>query len=149
MFGVVQQRLDCTIHMKRNWILERSAVLLLVTVKNPKGYRFYCSNHSMRNVETGHARFIENGEVSGSDKLQNVVIQEVRVQVHVPMASKEIVVPIIDEPNNIEQQINEPPLHNEAVTNEPIVEGPQEVVLRRSQRAVGKFSGQNAVNACH
>jgi transposase InsO family protein len=103
--------------------------------EKPKGYRFYCPNHSTRIVETGHARFIENGEVSGSDKLQNVVIQEVRVQVPVPMASKEIVVPIIDEqPDNIEQQINEPPLHNEAVTNEPIVDGPQEVVLRRSQR---------------
>ena len=51
------------------------------------------------------------------------------------MASKEIVVPIIDEqPDNIEQQTNEPPLHNEAVTNEPIVDEPQEVVLRRSQR---------------
>jgi hypothetical protein len=100
-----------------------------------KGYKFYCPNHSTRIVETGHARFIENGEVSGSDKLQNVVIQEVRVQVPVPMASKEIVVPIIDEQlDNIEQQINEPPLHNEVVTNEPIVDGPQEVVLRRSQR---------------
>jgi hypothetical protein len=66
--------------------------------------------------------------------LKNVVIQEVRVQVPVPMASKEIFVPIIDEqPDNIEQQINEPPCHNEAVTSEPIVDGPQEVVLRRSQ----------------
>ncbi|XP_075083097.1 uncharacterized protein LOC142166959 [Nicotiana tabacum] len=31
-----------------------------------KGYVFYCQNHSSRIVETGNARFIENGEVSGS-----------------------------------------------------------------------------------
>ena len=31
-----------------------------------KGYRFYCPNHSSRIIETGNARFIENGEVSGS-----------------------------------------------------------------------------------
>ena len=33
-----------------------------------KGYRFYCPNHSSRIVETGNAKFIENGEVSGSAK---------------------------------------------------------------------------------
>ena len=33
-----------------------------------KGYRFYCPNHSTRIVETGNAKFIESGEVSGSDK---------------------------------------------------------------------------------
>ena len=44
------------------------------------------------------------------------------------MASKEIVVPIVvEQPDNIEQHINEPPLHNETVTNEPMVEEPQEV----------------------
>ncbi|RVW44256.1 Retrovirus-related Pol polyprotein from transposon TNT 1-94 [Vitis vinifera] len=30
-----------------------------------KGYRFYCPNHSVRIVETGNARFLENGEISG------------------------------------------------------------------------------------
>jgi hypothetical protein len=73
-----------------------------------KGYRFYCPNHSTRIVETDHARFIENGEVSGSDKLQNVVIHE-------------------------------------AVTNEPIVDGPQEVVLRRSQRVKRSAISDNYV----
>ena len=44
-----------------------------------KGFRFYCPNHSTRIVEIGNARFIENGEISGSDNLRNVDIQEVKV----------------------------------------------------------------------
>jgi len=31
-----------------------------------KGYMFYCPTHSMKIVKTGNARFIENGEISGS-----------------------------------------------------------------------------------
>jgi hypothetical protein len=86
-------------------------------------------------VETGNARFIENGEISGSDNLRNIDIQEVRMQVPMPITSNKIVVPIIfEQPNNIQQQINEPSLHNNMVTNEQMVEEPQEVALRRSQR---------------
>ena len=44
-----------------------------------KGYMFYCSNHSMRIVEIGNVRFIENGEISGSTVLREVEIKEVRV----------------------------------------------------------------------
>ena len=62
-------------------------------------------------------------------------VQEVRVQVPLPITSNEIVVPtIVEQPNNIEQQINEPLLHNEMLTNEHVVEEPQEISLRRSQR---------------
>ena len=99
-----------------------------------KGFRFYCPNHSTRIVETGNARFIENSEISGSDNLRNVDIQEVRVQVPMPITSNKIVVPIVVElPNNIKQQINEPSLHNMA-TNEQIVEELHGVAFRRSQR---------------
>ena len=84
-----------------------------------KRYRFYCPNHSTRIVETGNAIFIENGEISGSDNLQNVAFQEVSVQVPLPITSNEIVVPtIVEQPNNVEQQINEPLLHNEMLTND-------------------------------
>ena len=31
----------------------------------PKGYMFYCPTHNTRIVESGNARFIENGETSG------------------------------------------------------------------------------------
>ena len=100
-----------------------------------KWYRFYCPNHSTRIMETGNAKFIENDEISGSDNLQNVDVQEVRVQVPLPITSNEIVVPtIVEQPNNVEQQINEPPLHNEILDNEHVIEEPQEVPLRRSQR---------------
>ncbi|XP_075076904.1 uncharacterized protein LOC142163508 [Nicotiana tabacum] len=40
-----------------------------------KGYVFYCPNHSSRIVETGNARFIENGEVSGSVEKQSVKLK--------------------------------------------------------------------------
>ena len=44
-----------------------------------KVYRFYCLNHSMRIFETRNARFIENGEISGSTVSREVEIKEVRV----------------------------------------------------------------------
>ena len=88
-----------------------------------KEFRFYCPNHSTRIMETGNAKFIENGEISGSDNLRNVDIQEVRVQVQMPITSNKIVVPIVvEQSNNIEQKINEPSLHNNMVTNEQMVE---------------------------
>ena len=34
--------------------------------KKSKGYIFYCLGHSTRIVETGNAKFIENGDISGS-----------------------------------------------------------------------------------
>jgi len=96
-----------------------------------KGYRFYCLTHSTRIVETGNARFIENGETSRSEALRNVEIKEVRVQVSLTSTStSRIVVPLADEPHNDqEEQISDP-----EVNNEPIVEQPQEIILRRSQR---------------
>jgi len=96
-----------------------------------KGYRFYCPTHSTRIVETGNARFIENGETSGSEASRNVETKEVRVQVPLTSTStSRIVVPHVDEAHNDqEEQINDP-----EVNNEPVVEQRQEIVLRRSQR---------------
>ena len=95
---------------------------------------FYCPTHSTRIGESGNARFIENGETSGSDTSQNVEIKEVRVQVPLTSTStstSSIVVPNVVEPLNDdeEQQIND-----HEVNNEPVVEQPQKIVLRRSQR---------------
>ena len=97
-----------------------------------KGYRFYCPTHNTRIVETGNARFIENGETSGSEASQNVEIKEIRVQVPLSCASSSrLVVPHVVEPHNNqeEQQVIDP-----MVNNEPIIEQPQEIALRRSQR---------------
>ena len=56
-------------------------------LEKSKGYRFYCPTHSTRIVETGNARFIENGETNGSEASRNVEIKEVRVQVPLTSAS--------------------------------------------------------------
>ena len=97
-----------------------------------KGYRFYCPNHSTRVVEAGNARFIENGETSGSEELRNVSIQEARAEIPLPMTSKVVVPAVIAQHNNgQEQHINDQTLHHEDVNNDPIVDEPQ---LRRSQR---------------
>ena len=46
-----------------------------------KGYRFYCPNHSVRIVETGNSRFLENGEISGSNEPRKVDVEEIRVDI--------------------------------------------------------------------
>jgi len=110
---------------------EKSVDISLVIQKNKKGM-FYYPTHSTRIVETRKARFIENGETSESEALQNVEIKEVRVQVLVAsISSLRVIVLYVVEThiNKEEQQIND----HEA-NNEPIVEQPQEVVLRRSHR---------------
>uniref|UniRef100_A0A6N2L229 Retrovirus-related Pol polyprotein from transposon TNT 1-94 n=1 Tax=Salix viminalis TaxID=40686 RepID=A0A6N2L229_SALVM len=89
-----------------------------------KGFVFYCPSHSTRIVETGNARFIENGETSGSSESRGVNIKEIRVEDSSPVVPTQVVIPVVGvQPNTeIEQQ-------NEEHTN--IV--PQ-VPLRRSIR---------------
>jgi len=127
MFGVVRQYNP---HEKK---LDASTTIgyLIDYPEKSKRYRFYCPTHSTQIVETRNARFIENGETSGSEASRNVEIKEVRVRVPLTSTStSRIVVPLVDEPNNDqEEQINDP-----EVNNEPVVEQPQEIVLRRSQR---------------
>jgi len=97
-----------------------------------KGYMFYCFNHSMRIVETGNTRFIENDEISGSTVPRELKIKEVRVQVLLACASSSKVIASFSccyKINEKEQHNNEPMMHNE-----PIMEEPQEVALRRFQR---------------
>ena len=94
-----------------------------------KGYRFYCPNHSSRIIETGNARFIENGEVSGSADKQIMDINEIRVNAPLPInVPTSTIVPNIfpnlQEQNNDEQYLNEEVPHEEpnippAEINEP------------------------------
>ena len=93
---------------------------------------FHSPNHSMRIVKTENTRFIENGEISGSTIPREVEIKEVRVQVLLACAfSSKVIAPLVVITNNNEeaQHNNESMIHNE-----PIVEEPQEVALRRSQK---------------
>ena len=97
-----------------------------------KGYTFYCPNRSRRIFKTGNARFIENGEISGSTVPRDVEIKKVRVQVPLACVSsnKVIALLIVVQNNNEEEQHNNEPM----IHNEPIMEEPQEIALRRSQR---------------
>ena len=67
---------------------------------------FYCPTHSTRIVEIGNARFIENGETSGSEASRNVEIKEVRVQVPITSTSlSRVVVPyVVKTQKNQEEQ---------------------------------------------
>ncbi|RDX89502.1 hypothetical protein CR513_28763, partial [Mucuna pruriens] len=77
-------------------------------------------------IVAGNARFIENGEINRSIIPQDMEIKEVRVQVPLTCASSNNVgVPLVVMQGNNEEQE-----HN----NEPIVQEPQEIALRRSQR---------------
>ena len=100
-----------------------------------KGYRFYCPNHSTRIVEIGNARFLENDEISGSEKSRKVSFDEVRVDIPTILPRREVVTP----QNNQQSEENEQPEINDSLLHEDIaiennVEPPQPAVLRRSQR---------------
>ena len=111
-----------------------------------KGYRLYCSNHSTRIVESGNARFIENGQFSGSEKSRKVDIVETHGESSSPIVSHEDVVPLVVlQSNNTKRQrnnLNNPqyehtgnePVNNGQVTNEQVIEEAQEIALRRSER---------------
>ncbi|WVZ04530.1 hypothetical protein V8G54_025336 [Vigna mungo] len=116
-----------------------------------KGYRFYCPNHSTRIVESGNARFIENGQFSGSEESRIVDIQEHIDSVSTSNVSSEVIIPLVvsQSHNKQRQQVNVPipqnehinvePVDNEKVTNEQLIndqliEEPQEAALRRSVR---------------
>ena len=58
-----------------------------------KGYKFYYPNHSVRIVETGNARFLENGEISGSNEPRKVDVEEIRVDIPPLFLPQEIIVP--------------------------------------------------------
>lgn len=96
-----------------------------------KGYIFYCPNHSTRIVKSGNVRLIENGKINGTTELRKVKIQEVKVQVPLPVTSSKIVV---HTNNFLEQQINNPVLNNEVINNESVAAELQEITLRRFQR---------------
>lgn len=63
-----------------------------------------------------------------------MVIQEARVNVQIPITSQNIVPIAIVQDDNVEEQINDNLPYNEIAINEPIVEEPQEIILRRSHR---------------
>ena len=105
-----------------------------------KGYTFYCPNHSTRIVDSGNARFIENGETSGSGEPRKVDINEVQVEVPSPVVPPEVVVPIVasDSNDTIGQHNDEPiPLAENTVDEHVIIQeenSEPQIPLRRSGR---------------
>src|SRR5262249_20962313 len=53
-------------------------------LEKPKGYRFYYPSHSLKFVETGKAKFLEDGSVSGSIQHQDIVFEELQDLVLIP-----------------------------------------------------------------
>ncbi|WVZ16815.1 hypothetical protein V8G54_009797 [Vigna mungo] len=123
------------------WMSSRSKKLDARTIsgyfigypEKSKGYRFYCPNHSTRIVESGNARFIENGQFNGSEESRIVDIQEHTDSISTSNVSSEVVIPLVvsQSHNKQRQQINVPIPQNEHINVEP---EPQEAALRRSVR---------------
>ncbi|KAL8139920.1 hypothetical protein V2J09_005941 [Rumex salicifolius] len=104
-----------------------------------KGYKFYCPSHSTRIVETGNAKFLEDGEVSG--RIDEVIINEIREETSVPISvplisTHEVLFDAIDAGEQREddepQPINVTPAIPEVIeaADTPIAEVP----VRRSTR---------------
>ncbi|RVW53328.1 Retrovirus-related Pol polyprotein from transposon TNT 1-94 [Vitis vinifera] len=100
-----------------------------------KEYRFYCPNHNVRIVETGNARFLENGEISGSNEPRKVDNEEIRVDIPPPFLPQEIIVPQpVQQVEENEQHNRDGSLPPENIAIENAVEPPQPAPLRTSQR---------------
>ena len=91
-------------------------------------------------METDNARFLENDEISGSEKTRVVNFEEIKIDVPTFDPDRKIVIPqTIPQAEGNEQHNENPspphasPLH-EDTTIENIVEPPQPAVLSRSQR---------------
>ena len=61
-------------------------------LEKSKGYRFYCPNHSMRILESGNARFIENGNIGGSSESRNIEIKETLVETSTSNVPSQVIV---------------------------------------------------------
>ena len=96
---------------------------------------FYCPNHSSRIIEIGNARFIENGEVSGSTDKQIVDINEIRVNVllHINVPTSTIATNL-QEQNNNEQYLNEEVPHEDPNKPPADINEPRGIALSKPVR---------------
>ena len=98
--------------------------------------------YSTRIVEYGNARFIENGQSSGSSEPRKVDVQETKVETFTPSVSPPVVVPLIvpqfrnvlEQQNNIltplDEHVNDEPTNNKQATNEQVLPK-KKIALRR------------------
>ena len=100
---------------------------------------FYCLNHSTRIIEIDNAKFIENGEVSGSTDKKFMDINEIRVNVplpiNVPISTIVLnIVPNLQEQNNDEQYLNEEVPHEEPNIPPVDINEPRGIALSKPVR---------------
>ena len=100
-----------------------------------KGYIFYCPNHTVRIVETGNARFLENGKISVGNEPKKVDVEEIRVDIPPLFSPQEIIVPQpVQQVGENEQYNRDGSLPPKNIAIENVVEPPQLAPLRRSQK---------------
>ena len=56
-----------------------------------KGYRFYCPDRFTKFVETRHAVFLENKEVSGNSEAREIDLEEIRPYAAPPIIQETVV----------------------------------------------------------
>ncbi|KAK1415826.1 hypothetical protein QVD17_31614 [Tagetes erecta] len=119
--------------------------------KHSKGYIFYCPSHVTRIVETSHAEFLENSQVSGSSENSDYNLQEMpevggRTNLVIPQTtpsgtlSQNTTPPIVslepNDPHTLDDNNGEPPLIEQLseTGNDLIQSNEPENQLRRSSR---------------
>ena len=55
-----------------------------------KGFRFYCPTRTTKFVETRHAKFLENVNVSGSSETRKITLEENRTDIPLPMIPESV-----------------------------------------------------------
>ena len=81
--------------MKRSLKQGSLVVISSAILKNQKHTDFFCHNHNTIIAESDNARFIENGQTSGSGEPCKVDVQETRVETLTPNVSPLVIVPLI------------------------------------------------------
>ena len=108
-----------------------------------KGYRFYCPDRVTKFVETTHVVFLENGEISGSSQPRKIDLEEIRVNVPLPIIQENFIPFIPTPPTNNNGGVDptgetqpspqHSPQHLPQPSPQPSPQRPPEP-LRRSQR---------------
>jgi len=100
-----------------------------------KAYRFYCPSHSTRIVESRNAKFFENDLISGSDQFQDITSEKDHYEaqpsdrlivVHTPQVQTDVRQPMIEVPQNVENDPIDQVVDEEQDNVEQLVEQPVE-----------------------
>ncbi|XP_074306409.1 uncharacterized protein LOC141641653 [Silene latifolia] len=110
-----------------------------------KGYRFYCPSHSTRFVESRNAKFFENNLISGSDLIQDSVLERDHhevppfdssdrlVVIHTPQVQSSVTQPVIEIPQNVDQNMVD---HNEEEVHHEGEQLPLRISIRERRSAI-------------